>query len=259
MASEKYSELIQAIDSEPLKEILLLLTQDLLNKTETIKKQNAQIRELRNEVTDLKERISEQEKYSSKDTIIINNLPLLQDADLVSSVLYFFKTFLDIQLLREDLKACHFLGKCSDINKPPPVVVKFVYFHQKNDVYVRRSMLGKRGKQNPINTENIYINERLPKEQLLIKKYANDKGLITTTYNCDVKLFLKDSSGATFSQKVTSTKMVDDLTHKALKKQRHSQVKRNVPDSTPENPKDKRFEIVATPIKNDKSMESEMN
>ena len=89
MASEKYSELIQAIDSEPLKEILLLLTKDLLSKTETIKKQNAQIRELRNEVTDLKERISEQEKYSSKDTIIINNLRLLQDADLVSSVLYF--------------------------------------------------------------------------------------------------------------------------------------------------------------------------
>ena len=131
MASEKFSELIQAIDSEPLKEILLLLTKDLLSKTETIKKQKAQISELRNEVTDLKERISEQEKCSSKDTIIINNLPLLQDADLVSSVLYFFKTFMDIQLLQEDLKACHVLGKCSDINKPPPVVVNFVYFHQK--------------------------------------------------------------------------------------------------------------------------------
>ena len=50
MASEKDSELIQAIDSEPLKEILLLLTKDLLSKTETIKKQNAQIRELRKEV-----------------------------------------------------------------------------------------------------------------------------------------------------------------------------------------------------------------
>ena len=96
--------------------------------------------------------------------------------------------------------------------------MKFVYFHQQNDVYVRQTMLGKRGEQNPINTENIYINERLPKEQLIIKKYAKDKGLITTTYNCDVKLFLKDSSEATFSQKVTSTKMVDDLTHKALQK-----------------------------------------
>ena len=104
-----YSELIQAIDSEPLKEILLLLTKDLLNKTETIKKQNAQIRELRNEVTDFKKRISEKEKYFSKDTIIINNLALLQDVDLVRSVLHFFKTFLDIQLLREDLKACHVL------------------------------------------------------------------------------------------------------------------------------------------------------
>ena len=120
-------------------------------------------------------------------------------------------------------------------------------------------MLGKRGKRNPINTENIYISQRLPKEQLLIKKYAKDKGLITITYNCDVKLFLKNSSGATFSQKVTSIKMVDDLTHKALKKQRNPTVKRKVPDSTPENPKEKRFEIAATPTKNGKSMESEIN
>ena len=138
-----------------MKEIPLLLTKDLLSKTETLKKQNAQIRELRNEVTDLKEQISEQEKYSSKDTFIINNLPLLQNADLVSSVLNFFKTFRDFQLLREDLKAYHFLRKCSDINKPPPVVVKFVYFHQNNNVYVRRSRLVKRGKHRPINTENI--------------------------------------------------------------------------------------------------------
>ena len=72
-------------------------------------------------------------------------------------------------------------------------------------------------------------------------------------------MFLKDSSGATFSRKVTSTKMEDDLIHEALKKQRNPQLKRNVPDSPPENPKDKRFEIAATPTKNDKSMESEIN
>ena len=53
--------------------------------------------------------------------------------------------------------------------------------------------------------------------------------------------------------------MVDDLTHKALKKLRNPPVKRNVPDSTPENPKEKRFEIAATPTKNDKSMEAEIN
>ena len=52
--------------------------------------------------------------------------------------------------------------------------------------------------------------------------------------------------------------MVDYLTHKALKEQKNPQVKRKVPDSTPENPNDKRFEIAATPTKNDKPMESEM-
>ena len=33
----------------------------------------------------------------------------------------------------------------------------------------------------------------------------------------------------------------------------------NVPESSPENPKEKRFEVAATPTKNDKSMESEIN
>ena len=40
--------------------------------------------ESKNEVIDLKERLLEQEKCSSKDTIIINNLPFLETSDLVS-------------------------------------------------------------------------------------------------------------------------------------------------------------------------------
>ena len=95
------------------------------------------------------------------------------------------------------------------------------------------------------------------KEQPLNKKYANDKGLKTTTYNCDVKLFLKDSRGATFSQKVTSTNMVDDLTHKALKKQRNPHVKIKVPDSTPENPKMNVSKMLQR--KRRMTMESEVN
>ena len=71
-----------------------------------------------------------------------------------------------------------------------------------------------------------------------------------------MKSFLKDSSGATFSQKVTSTKMVDDLTHKAQKKQRNPHVKRNVLDSTPETQKNV-LNLLQT--KNEKYMESEIN
>ena len=55
MESEKYFELNYAFDSEPLKEILLLLAKDL-------KLVNVDL--LRNELTALKQRMSKQEKVS---------------------------------------------------------------------------------------------------------------------------------------------------------------------------------------------------
>ena len=88
----------------------------------------------------------------------------------------------------------------------------------------------------------------MPKEQLQIKKHTQCRGLLTTTYNCDVKVFLKDNNGATYSQKVTSIKMVDDLTHRALKRTLKAvTTKRNQPDSIPENPQNQRLELNESP------------
>ena len=51
--------------------------------------------------------------------------------------------------------------------------------------------------------------------------------------------------------------MVDDLTHKALKKQRNPHVKIKVPDSTPENPKMNVSKMLQR--KRRMTMESEVN
>ena len=82
MTTESYSKLIDAIDNQPLTEILLL-TKDLITKTDIIKLKLWS----KNEVANLKKRMLEQEKYPSKDTII-NNLPLLENSDSKFSSLF---------------------------------------------------------------------------------------------------------------------------------------------------------------------------
>ena len=79
MTTESYSKLVDTIDKQPLKQILFLLTKGLITKTDFIKQQSAQIIDFKNEVTDLKEMMLEQDKYSFKDTTINNKLRLLEN------------------------------------------------------------------------------------------------------------------------------------------------------------------------------------
>ena len=58
---------------------------------------------------------------------------------------------------------------------------------------------------------------RLPQHDLAIKKRANELDLVTTTYNCRVKLFLKTENGR-LTQPVDSVKAVEDLESRAMKK-----------------------------------------
>ena len=52
---------------------------------------------------------------------------------------------------------------------------------------------------------------------LAIQKRANELDLVTTTYNCRVKLFLKTENGR-LTQPVDSVKAVEDLESRAIKK-----------------------------------------
>ena len=61
------------------------------------------------------------------------------------------------------------------------------------------------------------MKERLLQHDLAIQKRANELDLVTTTYNCRVKLFLKTENGRV-TQPVDSVKAVEDRESRAKKK-----------------------------------------
>ena len=105
-----------------------------------IEEKDKVIHPLQNRVTDLELRISEQERYSSKDCLIFNNAPITQDGDLWNQMASFINDFMGYKIQPGAFKACHVLGKGHG-DKPPAVIIKFLYFQDKNEVYLRRPML----------------------------------------------------------------------------------------------------------------------
>ena len=88
---------------------------------------------------ELDQRLREQERYSSKDSIIINNPPYnpRDNEKLISNTINFFKTCLDIELQCASFKACHLLPSRKQLPYSflPAVRVKFVYIEEKNRLY----------------------------------------------------------------------------------------------------------------------------
>ncbi len=140
MAENIKSSLEQITNSE-----LRKLLDHILTKLD---EKDAHIHHLENRVTDLELRVSEQERYSSNDCLIFTNLPINPDENLWTQTVKFLQEYMEYPIRLEQFKACHFLGS-SQKNKTPPVIVKFLYFHDKNEIYYRRQMLG--SKLNPFN------------------------------------------------------------------------------------------------------------
>ena len=63
------------------------------------------------------------------------------------------------------------------------------------------------------------MKERLPKHDKAIRDHANEAGLITTSTNCRIKVFVKDQNGYMRSVPVLSHKAVDDIKERAVKKE----------------------------------------
>ena len=56
---------------------------------------------------------------------------------------------------------------------PPAVSVNFIYFGEKDEIYARRSMLGKFF--NPENSRPIIIKERLPQKNIELKQMVEKR------------------------------------------------------------------------------------
>lgn len=204
-----------------VKEFLtLLLDEHDRSKAELltlIHEKDQQILDLQNEVTNIELRVRQQERYSSKDCLIFTNPPIASPNDDIPSVMCsFLKQFLNWDTNPGNFKACHYLGKWRTDKHPPAVIIKFIYFSEKDAIYGRRTWLSK--KMNPFNEKPIFIKERLAKYDLETKLHAESQGLITTTYNAQVKVFVKEGNGNLRSVPVNSVKDVEDIKGQAAKK-----------------------------------------
>ena len=73
-----------------------------------VREKDSKLEEMRCKIEAFEEQVGKQEQYSSKDTIIIYNLPIYDvNLPLLGNVLKFFLCFLDYRLQIGDIKAGH--------------------------------------------------------------------------------------------------------------------------------------------------------
>ena len=122
--SENLQTVISKIDDENFRNLFKLMFQKLTEKNqETIHPPSR--------VEDLEKRVQEQDRYSSKDSLIFYKVAIVKNVGLEEGMCPFLFDYLNIRAYTEDFKACHPLGKPKGIY-PAPIRIKFVYFKMKN-------------------------------------------------------------------------------------------------------------------------------
>ena len=96
-----------------------------------------EIIQLLNKVCSLEQRYTLQARYSSKDSLFLENLPLDGKQSLPEIVTSFLGEYITFQTNPGNFKACHVLGR-GQLNYPPAIIVKFIYFQEKNEIYGRK-------------------------------------------------------------------------------------------------------------------------
>ena len=161
---------------------------------------NKQLAEVWDFISAIDVRLRHQERYLSKDSIIIDNPPF--DARNLDSFLKELLVFLnrlykkdDVQITESRLKAFHILPGPGPLlnNLMPSIIVKSVHFNDKIEIYKNRRML--KTLKNDLNGKNIWMKERLPPLHMFTKKLAENKNLITVTNNCQVSVLCKGTNG----------------------------------------------------------------
>ena len=157
----------------------------------------------------------------------IGNEPLLSH-----QVCDFLKSNNNYETHPSSFKACHPLGPWKNENFAPAIIVKFVYLGEKKEIYGRKSWLSR--SSNPHKDQAMYFKERLPPKQPEFKNKAEEEGMITTTYSCQVKTFTRSFDGRYKSVKLNSVKALHDIKDIAVKKVKPFQKQHEKVAMTPE-------------------------
>ena len=195
------SELENKEENSLIPKILRIFQTELVHKDEEITK-------LKEDVSYLSKKINEQERYNSKNCLIITNLPLVSGDSYFKDVVTFLRDYLGIMINETDLQACHPLGSLTNRNKPPNVIVRFLHFFTKDRVWARKYQL--KGKINPLNGSPIYLRERLTKVDSELMDYARGLGCVTTSLNSAPQIMVKFNGGKK-AHTIVDYKDVDEL------------------------------------------------
>ena len=198
-----------AID-ESIKSILIPII-------ESLKVKDAEIIELKNEVTYLIKKVNEMEQYS-----IFRNLPLLSGRSITEDVVTFINKQLGVQMGPKDLVACHAVAPVRNPAQPPAIIAKFIYFSLKDRVWGRKTSL--RFLKNPLNGYAVYLTERLTKRDQKLVNEANNMGIHVPTNNCKPKVWKNCGDGQFMKQTLVDR---DDLLELARSQKLRNIRKRN--------------------------------
>ena len=120
---------IDALENAELRQILTNLLTNLTTKDD-------QIKALENKFAELEACVDDCEIYSSKDCIIMENIPIKNPENgnvspLSHQVCDFLKYYLNYDTNPGNFKACHPLGSWKNEKFAPAVIVKFIYLMRK--------------------------------------------------------------------------------------------------------------------------------
>ena len=104
---------------------------------DTNKKQEQKIIDLEKKQVEINDRRKAQERYTSKDCVIICNPPFdsRDNRNVLQNTLKFFENFLNIRLDGNRIKACPMLPGTAANGCPESMICKFVYFEEKERVF----------------------------------------------------------------------------------------------------------------------------
>ena len=154
----KLLQLVETIKDESTKHVVSTIISELKKTQNEV---SMQFKKIEDFCSELEMRVREQERYTSKDSIIVDNPPFdpnVDDDALLELIVFFIKTFLRYELEPSKIKGCHILPGCvEEKGLMASVIVKFLYFPDKNQIYASRRYL--KGQKNEINQKNIFVRE----------------------------------------------------------------------------------------------------
>ena len=132
----------------------------------------------------------------------------------------FLHAYLNYKTYPHIFKACHPLGTWNEGHVPPSIIVNFINLKEKNETFGTKSWLSRCNKKT--NQRSILIKERLPKKQKKLIDEADKLGLVASSYNCNVKIFMKSDHNTFKSVVVKSKKLLTMYRSRPLRKNSNS-------------------------------------